>query len=174
MCFRTPSHPSHTANPTISPTPIHRPCRHHSATSAISIAFRNDIQDACTRVSWGARDIFSDRGLSLWANSISGPNQIPCAAFTYIHRTRNPKSLCERYILSRGVLRSMLYTYNNMYNTRTRRIGHFVHRTVIARYPSSICHVMYIYIYIYYYVYNTRVCSHRRPCPLLTNEFPKC
>lgn len=59
--------------------------RAFQSVSRSKMTFKTRVQG-----SLGELGISSDRGLSLWANSISGPNQIPCAAFTY--RSQNPQS----------------------------------------------------------------------------------
>lgn len=67
-------------------SPPFAPHRLPISISRSKMTFKTRVQG-----SLGELGISSDRGLSLRANSISGPNQIPCAAFTY--RSQNPQSL---------------------------------------------------------------------------------
>lgn len=133
----------------------------------ISISFWNGIQDACTRVSRGVKDISYDRGLSLWANSISGPNQIPRAAYQllprYIHRTQNPKSLCERYVLSRHPS-AFIYTHMYIQYTRTYIYCTYLESDILFTEPWS-CDTLLRYV-------MSCKCVYSCPGPLLVNEFP--
>jgi len=133
---------------------IYKPSSPPPAPRRLPISISRSKMTFKTRVqgSLGELGISSDRGLSLRANSISGPNQIPCAAFTY--RSQNPQSLRTSF----PAVPTTIYIYMRTYIDRYI-ILHVLNRTFCSQnrdhtipFSDMSCRV------------NTYSCS--SPCPI--------
>lgn len=120
----------------------------HSSTASNAVLKWHSRRALRTRVSWGVRDI--SRSWTFGAKQIQFPVRIryrvqllPIAAAAV---ATHPRVVLGDARSGDTSFPAPPYTHpappvHPSCTTRTFRIGHFVHRTVIARYPSPICHV---------------------------------